>query len=221
VTSLSPEVVLGLAERLEGVEREYRRLKRLTMWLMVVVAILLGLAVSLVVVSSKYGTPGSVAEMVASRQFVLRGEDGTIRGVWGTTDSGAVRLVLQDAQGRQRTKLDLLNDGTSGLAFADSTGHPRAVFAFLPSDETASLVFADGGGKTRSVLGVSAGGSATLVFADRGGITRAGLGVDQRGEGTFTLVDRSGRDAAQPEPEPSPPPEADTAAAPTNPTRRR
>lgn len=213
MSTSQPELLLTLAERLDTVEREYRRLRRLALTLLVTVALLLGLGVALVAVSMRHGAPGSVAEVVAARRFVLRGVDGKIRGVWGTHEDGSVRLVLQDGQERQRTKMDLLGDGASGFSFADSAGNPRAVFAFLP-DQTASLVFADEAGKTRSVLGVSAGGSATLVFADQSGATRAGLGVDQRGTGTFTLVDRVGRDLMQSEDEREPVQAApDTAAA--------
>ena len=197
----NPELLLTLAQRLEDVEREYRRQRRLSIWLLTILAILLGLGVAFVLVSARHGMPGTVGDVVSARRFVLRGEDGKIRGIWGTNEDGSVRLVLQDDEEQQRTKLDLLTDGASGLTFADSAGHPRAVFAFLP-DQTASLVFADGSGRSRSVLGVAEGGSATLVFADKGGVTRAGLGVDQNGTGTFTLVDRGGQDLAQPEVEP-------------------
>ena len=211
-----------LAQRLYEVERECRRLRRLSVWLLGIVGVLLGLGVAMVFISARHGVPGTVAEVVAARQFVLRGRDGKIRGIWGTQDDGSVRLVLQDAQARQRTKIDLLGDGAAGLTFADTAGQPRAVFAYLP-DQGPSLVFADRAGRSRSVLGVSDEG-ANLVFADGGGSTRAGLGVDRRGVGTFTLVDQAGRDLAQPEPEPEPAPvEPDTAPTPParNPGTRR
>jgi hypothetical protein len=182
-----PEVVF--LHRLEALERENRRLRRYSAYAFVGLAILLGLIVALVWVSGRQGAPGTVADQVAARQFVLRDKSGAIRGGWGIAEDGAVRLVLQDAAGRQRVKVSLLHDGTAGLSFADTAGRPRAVFAFLP-DQTGSLAFADDAGKTRSVLGISADGSANLVFADRGGSTRAGLGVDGSGKSTFTLADR-------------------------------
>jgi hypothetical protein len=214
----NPELLLTLAQRLEDVEREYRRQRRLSIWLLTILAILLGLGVAFVLVSARHGMPGTVGDVVSARRFVLRGEDGKIRGIWGTNEDGSVRLVLQDDEEQQRTKLDLLTDGASGLTFADSAGHPRAVFAFLP-DQTASLVFADASGRSRSVLGVAEGGSATLVFADKGGVTRAGLGVDQNGTGTFTLVDRGGQDLAQPEVEPPVSQESPDSAARVGPGR--
>jgi hypothetical protein len=212
----------ALSHRIDEVEREYRRLKRINMSLMVGIAILLGLGVALVSVSSRYGVPGTVADLVAAKQFVVRGDDGVVRGIWGTAEDGTIRLMLQDSAARARVKLDLLADGSSGLTFADSAGHARAVFAFLP-DQTASLVLADAAQRTRAVLGISADGSPTILFADRFGGTRAGLGVDDRGAGTLTLVDREGRTLGDLEPEEPPTPtEPDTTpAAPPAPARRR
>jgi hypothetical protein len=182
-----PEVMF--LNRLDVLERDNRRLQRSANLSFIGIAILLGLVVALVWVAGRYGMPGSVAREVAARQFVLRDQSGTLRGVWGMGEDGAVRLVLQDQTGRPRVKVSLLGDGTSGLSFSDSTGHARAVFALLP-DQTGSVAFADESGKTRSVLGISADGSSNIVFADRAGSTRAGLGVDARGQSTFTLADK-------------------------------
>jgi len=182
-----PEVVF--LHRLESLERDNRRLRRYSATAFVGLAVLLGLIVALVWLSGRQGAPGTVAEQVAARQFVLRDKTGAIRGAWGLGDDGAVRLVLQDPAGRPRVKVSLLQDGTAGLSFADSSGRARAVFALLP-DQTGSVAFADDAGKTRSVLGISADGSANIVFADRAGSTRAGLGVDGAGHSTFTLADR-------------------------------
>jgi hypothetical protein len=177
-----------LSSRLEHVEREYRRLRRFNMILFVGAAVLLGLIVALVAVSSRYGVPGTVADIIAARQFVLRGPDGAVRGVWGTDKDGAVRLVLQDSQGRPRTKLNLLGDGASGLTFSDSAGHPRAVFAFLPN-QSSSIVLADENGKTRVVLGVNEEVAPRCVRRP-GHPRRPGRGPN--GSGSFTLTDRWG-----------------------------
>lgn len=182
-----PEVMF--LNRLEALERDYRRLQRSANLSYIGIAVLLGLVVALVWVAGRHGMPGSVADQVAAHQFVLRDKTGAIRGAWGLGDDAAVRLTLQDAGGRPRVKVSLLQDGTAGLSFSDSIGHPRAVFALLP-DQTGSVAFADEAGKTRSVLGISADGAANIVFADRSGSTRAGLGVDARGQSTFTLADR-------------------------------
>ena len=188
-----PEVVF--LHRLEALERENRRLRRYSTFAFVGLAVLLGLIVAIVWTSGRQGAPGTVADQVTARRFVLRDQTGAIRGAWGLGEDGAVRLLLQDAAGHQRVKLTLLRDGTSGLSFADSGGRARVVVGLL-SDQTASVAFADDAGMTRSVLGISADGSANIVFADRGGSTRAGLGVDAGGRSTFTLADRP-NDTAQ------------------------
>jgi hypothetical protein len=190
-----PEVMF--LNRLETLERDNRRLQRSANLAFMGIAVLLGLVVALVWVTGRHGMPGSVAQEVAARQFVLRDSKGALRGAWGLGDDGAVRLVLQDPTGRPRVKVSVLQDGTSGLSFSDSSGHPRAVFALLP-DQTGSMAFADETGKTRSVLGISADGSSNIVFADQSGSTRAGLGVDARGQSTFTLTDRVNEAAQQP-----------------------
>ncbi len=191
----------ALSTRMDFLDREYRRLRRLNTILLVGTALVVGLATALIALAGQYGLPGTTADVVAARQFVLRGDNGVVRGVWGTEDDGTLRLVLQDASARPRVKINLLNDGSSGLTFSDSTGKPRAVFAALP-DQSTSIVLADEAGRGRIVLGLSADGGATLVFADRSGGTRAGIGVDRNGNGTYTMTDRVGRapaEAAPPE----------------------
>jgi hypothetical protein len=189
----------GLASRIDAVEADNRRLRRLSIALIGIVAILTGLAVALMVVSARYGLPGTTADIVAARQVMIRDRDGVPRGVWGVDDSGAVRLLLQDGSQRPRLRLSLLEDGGAGISLVDSAGHNRAVIALLP-DQAVSVVLADGNGKTRSVFGLAPDGSSTLIFADRAGTTRASLGVDTRGLGAFTLSDR-GRTVMEDEPE--------------------
>ena len=190
-----PEVMF--LNRLEVLERDNRRLQRSASLSFIGMAILLGLVVALVWVTGRHGMPGSVAQEVAARQFVLRDQSNVLRGAWGMGEDGAVRLVLQDPAGHPRVKVSLLQDGTAGLSFSDSGGRTRAVFALLP-DQTGSVAFADESGKTRSVLGISADGSSNIVFADRSGATRAGLGVDASGQSTFTLADRVNQAAQAP-----------------------
>jgi hypothetical protein len=192
-----PEVVF--LHRLEAVERENRRLRRHSASAFVGLAVLLGLIVALVWLSGRQGAPGTVADQVAAREFILRDKTGAIRGAWGLGDDGAVRLVLQDPAGRPRVKVSLLQDGTAGLSFADSGGRTRGVFALLP-DQSGSMAFADEMGKTRTVLGISPDGASNIVFADRAGSTQAGLGVDAQGRSTFTLADRSNETVQSPAP---------------------
>jgi len=193
VAQLRAEAALG--HRLDELERDNRRLKRYTTTMLFIIALVLGLGAALVFYSGKAGLPGS-PQTVSAQQYILRDSKGTIRGGWGITDDGTVRIALSDAHGRQRVRLSLLEDGSAGLSFADTADRKLAVLGLLP-DHTTSLVLTDPGGIPRVVLGVQANGSSNIVFADQSGSTRAGLGVDTKGFGTFTMADQNA--GSQPE----------------------
>jgi len=213
----------NMLHRVETVEREARRLRRLWVSSLISIAVLLGLATALVIVSARHGLPGTVADVIESRQFLLRDADGMVRGAWGTLPDGTMRLSLQAPGSKAGVTLTALKSGASGLTFSDSSGRSRGVFGILP-DETLSLTFGDRTGMTRTSLGLNPEGSATLVFADRSGAMRAGLGVDSRGAGTFTVVERPGARTPEPEAAPDDSATADTAPAapaPKAPAKRR
>ena len=211
---------LVLTRRVEELERDNRRLRRLWTYMLVGMATLLGLSASIVVVAARHGMPGFVPQVTEARSFLLRDADGEIRATLGMNKNGAAQLALKDVGERDRLRLSVLADGSSGAAFVDSAGASRIVMGLLP-DQTSTIVLADHAGKTRTVLGLSPNGASTLVFADAGGITRAGVGVDSRGVGTFTMVDRAaaqGQDAADAAPAPEPDSVADsTPPAPAKP----
>lgn len=179
-------LIRNLIRRVDAAERENRRIKRLSLASLIAVGVLLGLAVALVYISAQHGMPGLVSKVVESRQYLLRDDEGRVRGVWGTADDGTVRLVLRDENGRSMLKMNLLADGSSAVTFADSTERARIVLGLL-EDETSTLVLADGSGRARAVLGLSADGSSTLVFADTLGVSRSGLGIDAEGAATATF----------------------------------
>ena len=183
-----------LVRRLEAVERENARVRRISTFTMALLAVTLGLAAAVIYMASRRGMPGLVADVLEARSFVVRDRSGQVRGAWGFGDDGTLRLTLQNAGDRRSITLNLLADGAAGLSFSDSVGNPRVVLALLP-DATGSLAFADAAGGTRTAYGINPNGSVTLVFADRSGRTRAGIGVDPRGSSMLTL-DESGAPAA-------------------------
>jgi hypothetical protein len=185
---------LVLTRRVEELERDNRRLRRLGTYMLVGIGTLLGLTTSIIVVAARHGMPGFVTQVTEAHSFLLRDADGQVRATLGVTKKGSAQLALQDSVGRERLRLSVLADGSSGATFVDSAGASRMVMALLP-DETGTIVLADHAGKTRTVLSLSKNGASTLVFADAGGITRAGMGVDPRGTGTFTMVDRAAAQA--------------------------
>jgi hypothetical protein len=179
-----------LVTRIQTLEREGRRLKRLWMATMVAMATILGLGTALVIVS-QHGLPGSVPDVIEARQFLLRDPSGAVRGAWGTLPDGSLRLTLQAPGTKAGVTLTALKGGAAGLTISDSSGRSRGVLGLLP-DETTSLTFGDRSGTTRSSLGLNPEGSATLILADRGGAVRASMGVDSRGAGTLTVIERPG-----------------------------
>jgi hypothetical protein len=174
------------------------------------VALLLGLAAALVIVSARHGLPGTIADVIEAKQFLLRDGTGAVRGSWGTTDNGSMRLQLQSPGSKAGLSLASLADGASGITVRDSAGRSRAVLGLLP-DQTVSMLFADENGTTRTVLSLVRGGSSTLVFADRSGSAKVGMGVDAKGQSAVTLPEPPESQAdstTATEPSPAEPPAA-------------
>ncbi|MFL5462041.1 MAG: hypothetical protein ACJ8A6_03285 [Gemmatimonadales bacterium] len=186
-----------LTVRIEEQARENRRLRRLWMGTVVTGALLLGLATALVIVTARHGLPGSVPDLIETRQLILRDQNGAIRGTWSTGDKGSVRLQLLSPGSKAGLSLAVLEGGASGITVRDSAGRSRAVLGLLP-DQTVSMLFADENGTTRTVLSLVRGGASTLVFADRSGSAKVGMGVDAKGQSTLTLPDAERQ--AEPEP---------------------
>jgi hypothetical protein len=198
------ELERGLTIRIEELARENRRLRSLWMGTVVSGALLLGLATALVIVSARHGLPGTIANVIEAKQFLLRDANGAIRGTWGTSENGSMRLLLQAPGSKAGLSLASLADGASGITVRDSAGRSRAVLGLLP-DQTVSLLFADENGTTRTVLSLVRGGSSTLVFADRSGSAKVGMGVDSRGQSTLTLPELPESRVETPAPEDSTP----------------
>ena len=184
-------------QRIDALEEANRKLRRQGVLLTVITAVLLGVGLALVVTAARRGMPGLVPDVVESHEFVLRDKEGRVRGVWGSDEQGAIRLVLQAHQSRSSIKLNLLEDGSSGLTFSDSLGTARMVLAVLP-DQTVNMVLGDSRGVARTVLGLNPNGGSTLAFADAGGSTRSGIGVDSRGRPMLSLAN-SGEGTAEPD----------------------
>ncbi len=191
-TEASREIELAVARRLEAIERENRRLRRLTGILLAGLAILLGLTASLLVVYAREAT--ATADVIQAQRFVLRDQDGLIRAILGVQPDGSTRFALQDRDGRPRLQLTLLGDGSPGVALKDREGRNRAVLA-LPPDDMAQLVFADRDGYNRASLGLSVDHGSTLMLADPNGEPRAFLAVGVDGTPSLLLYERAAEHA--------------------------
>ncbi len=173
--------------RLEKMEREVRRVRRLGTFLLISMAILLGLSGALIFVAQKARVFDRAEDIVVARRYVLRDYEGRIRGIWETTNDGAAQLILADTSGSERLRFRVLEDGSAGLAMVDGTKRSRAVMAVLP-DETTTLALADAKGRTRAVLGLKAGGAPSLVLAGSDGQVLTGLGLESGGPTTHDTI---------------------------------
>jgi hypothetical protein len=173
--------------RLEKMEREVRRVRRLGTFLLVSMAVLLGLAAALIFVAQKARVFDRAEDLVVARRYVLRDYEGRIRGIWETTNEGAAQFIVADTSGSERLRFRVLEDGSAGLAMVDATKRARAVIAVLP-DETTTLALADAKGRTRAVLGLRAGGAPSLVLAGADGQVLTGLGLESGGPTTHDTI---------------------------------
>lgn len=126
-----------LSKRLEAVEAQYMRVKR--------VFLLAGLVVSAGLVMGQVRpdrlrrpetpvrtlpeTPlptARVEQQIRAEQFILVGKNGKDRATLVSDDAGSVFLVLFDANGRTRVDLSVNNYGPS-LTFLDPSGKERMV----------------------------------------------------------------------------------------------
>lgn len=133
-----------LGRRLEVLERSYREMEaRCRAWKR------LGTAMAAVVVTA--GLAGAAADkpeptIVEAREFVLRGDDGSMRAALAIRPDGTPGLGLFDEQGRVRASLDIGTDGSSGVNLYDNTGTLRAAVA-VRADNTPAVGLFDGQGK--------------------------------------------------------------------------
>src|SRR5690606_5583389 len=94
-TSISDTTVAApsdtVTERLDALEADNQRLRRMTTALFIAAGLLVGLCLALVVVAARRGLPGTIASAVESESFIVKDTDGNVRGAWGVADDGAMR----------------------------------------------------------------------------------------------------------------------------------
>ena len=106
-----------MRNRLDRLERESRRLKRVTL------VVGLGAAAALVMGQT---APHRSIRTLDAEEFVLRDSRGQIRASLGTTQGPtATILQIQGDNGKPRTRITVSGDGTSSLEFMDSGDRVR------------------------------------------------------------------------------------------------
>ncbi len=123
----------SVVQRLEHVERENRRLKRLGSFLIFGVA-------AVVLMGETKG-----ARVVEAEKFVLRDLVGKARAALSTMPDGSVGLAILSADGKSLS-LSAEGDGTMGLTMYDKSKKLRAEI-FTLADGSAGLALYDASGK--------------------------------------------------------------------------
>lgn len=146
-----------LARRLDRLEREHRRWKR--------VGSLFLVALAAVVLMGQASPAGRVVE---AERFVLRDGSGKVRATLATLDDNRVALFLYDQDERPRAGLGLRADGGVGLTLYDRAGRPRTALSPL-ADGGVGLHLYDQRGERRAGLALKPDGTPSLEFLDEDG----------------------------------------------------
>jgi hypothetical protein len=162
-------------QRLDALERELGRTKRVNRWLLAVICVIVvGALTGLTVAGQERRVP---AELRA-RAFVLEDENGNTRVRLTTRKSGGAVLAMLDANGNPGAFLEMRMDGSAALlSVMDAHGSVR-VGVTLDNDIT-GLSLHDASGP-RVILTVDKNGP-DLVLHDANGTPRLGLSQDKDG----------------------------------------
>jgi hypothetical protein len=139
--------------RLETLEKELRRLRR--------VVPVLGIGFALLLLWQLVPGP----ETIEARQFLVRDQKGIPRIVMTMWDGDRPTLRLNDEAGRARAMWFLYPGRGGSLRFTDTTGHHRIQLVFSPEGNTEFWMGSEEG-RTRTWLGTATAGSPGIVFND-------------------------------------------------------
>jgi hypothetical protein len=215
----------AVSARLDRLERESRRWRRVALgsWLAIAALLLLGQS------PPRAARPPSPTRTVEAERFVLRDARGRAGATLGWEAGDTPRLTLHDPSGQPRAMLTvgaggapgltLVDtdgvtvraalvvgpDGAPGFALFDAAGKPRLAAALFhgstPGRSTGgresapAIVAYDGAGVVRATFGIR-GSDAGLELADGRGTARAVLHVQPDGTPDLVLRDGDGRNRA-------------------------
>ncbi len=222
---MPPTTADPVMARLDRLERESRRWRRMALgsWLAIAALLLLGQSPPPAL------KPASPARTVEAERFVLRNARGRAGATLGWEADDTPRLILHDPAGQPRTLLtvgpggtpglSLLGadgktvraalvvgpDGAPGFALFDPAGKPRLAAALFHSRGAAgaakpepapAIVAYDTAGVVRATFGLRATDVAGFELADGRGTARAVLRVQADGAPDLALRDDQGRGRA-------------------------
>lgn len=90
-------------------------------------------------------------KVLEASEFVLRDQNGILRGCFAIRPEGSPGIALFDPAGQVRISVDLGNDGTTGFNVYDQKGILRGALALRPDGE-AGLGFFDKNGQVKASL---------------------------------------------------------------------
>jgi hypothetical protein len=189
---MEPTKALPIADRLDGLALEVRRLR----WLAAVLTVAtLGLGAN-----AALSRPRPGRTLVAGG-VELRDAEGRLRGSFGLDYNGLPGMKLYDQRGWEQVMLTIPSDDTSGLYFLDR-GRPRVTLE-TSIEGTAAFRLMDKEAKDRAIMTLAPDGSPRMAVAERPG--------DLSTEATAAGDMVSPVDLVEPQPsrslaEPSPPP---------------
>jgi len=146
-----------VAQRLEVLERENRRLK-----LMGIVALVLGGAAVL------WGLVQMTSKTVEARAFILRDSTGGKRAEIAVSAEGLGGLWLYDKTGKFRATFAVSPAGAPGIVFYDDAGRNRAEFALL-ADNSPGIALSEEGGIASVGIIVARDGLPHFRLVDKAG----------------------------------------------------
>jgi hypothetical protein len=141
----------GVAVRLDALERQNRRLRRV-----------LGGASLAVFAIVAVGATAPAPRVIETEQVLIRDANGRTRAILGIDRaSHSAGLVVLGASGARRIGVGVKSDGTAGIALSDERGDLRAGLATTPAGKATVSVY-DENGSIRAGLGVVEDGTPRL-----------------------------------------------------------
>jgi hypothetical protein len=185
----------SMTERLDGLERDNRRLRFLA-------ALTLGVAF----LTSAAGLllRGPAKRTIDAEKLVIRDKAGRIRGTFGLAADGLPGLILFDERGNEQIVLNVPSDGNSSLTFSDK-GDARLMLnssfdgssslrfmdkheqststMFMGQDSTAGLMMMNG--KQGLTMGVQSDGRSAVFTTGQDGLENGRVGAPDVSAGSL------------------------------------
>jgi hypothetical protein len=181
-STMATPTIEAVAERLDGLERENRRLRWVAAGMFVAAAVL--------ATETHFSKAPRVRGVQEVEKLVIRDKEGRLRASFGLDETGLPGLKMYDSRGLEQITLGTPSDMSSSLAFFDK-GHNRLTLD-SSIDGSSALRFFDKGEKSSSVLFMGPDGSTGLTF-DMGKQSLA-MGVQPNGDSALFTTDAEGRE---------------------------